>query len=100
MNKDRTLGLIRKQFADVRDIGVDVVRAERRHKQALLGVFFFDLSEAVANADFNLPDYLQRNIATDFYRHEGSLQWNYYLYFVLGKQSYQNLLKTGIVAKL
>lgn len=100
MNKDQTLALIHQRFANVSSVGPDVVRAERHHNQSAIGVFYFDLSEAVARNNFVLSDYLQRNVATDFYKHEGSLQWNYYLYFVLGKQLFQDLLKNGTAAKI
>lgn len=100
MKKDKTLELIRQQFTDARPVGPDLVRAERRHNQSAIGVFFFDLSESLANPKFELSDYLQNNIATDYYNHEGSLQWNYYLYFVLRKPIFQELCERGTVAKI
>lgn len=100
MNKDRTLQLLRERFDNLTEAGPDVVRAERRYKGKPIGVFYIDFSEAVARPDFNLQAYAQEQIASDFYKHEGSLQWNYYLYFVLEKAAFERVSSTPIAAEV
>lgn len=98
MNKDRTLSLIRERFVNLTDVGTELVRAERHHNSSILGVFYFDFSQILGTTEFNLPEYLQQNIAKDFYRHEGSIQWNYYLYFVLEKAVFEQVRENGKAA--
>jgi exonuclease SbcC len=100
MNKERTLNLIRDRFVNLTDSATDVVRAERRYNDAPMGVFYFDFSQTVATDSFDLRSYLQERIATDFYRHEGSLQWNYYLYFLLDNTALLRLRATPKAAQI
>lgn len=100
MNKDRTLQLIRQRFVNLTDSSADVVRAERRHNGTPMGVFYFDFSQAVAAEGFDLRSYMQERIATDFYKHEGPLQWNYYLYFVLDRAALSKLRETPRAAQI
>lgn len=100
MNKDLTISLIRRRFKNVTEIGTDLFRAERRDNGSLIGVFYFDFSQPIKRADFDLGEYLQKNITNDFYKNEGSLQWNYYLYFVLEKPVFDRLRKDGTAARI
>jgi DNA repair exonuclease SbcCD ATPase subunit len=86
VNRNKTLKLLEKKFVNLNEIGSDVVRGERRHKGASFGVYYFDFSRSLMEPSFNLEQFLKRNIAVDFYKNEGSLQWNYYLYFVVDSQ--------------
>ena len=100
MNKQPTLNLLRQRFGNITDSATDVVRAEYRYHDAPLGVFYFDFSQAVIDDSFDLHVYLQDRIATDFYRHEGSLQWNYYLYFILEPAALLKLRNTPRAAQI
>ncbi len=91
MNRNSTIALLRSRFEKVEDCGPDLVRAERRHDGKAMSVLYFDFSEVLASSDFDLQNYLQKSFASDFYKNEGSLQWNYYLYFVLDKRSFSKL---------
>jgi DNA repair exonuclease SbcCD ATPase subunit len=92
MNKDTTIRLLEGQrYTNLTEVGPNVIRVERRHKGESVGVFYFDFSGDVARPDFDLQTYLQQRIASDFYKHEGALQWNYYLNFVLEKAAFQGL---------
>jgi len=94
MNKDSTLQLLRDRFVNLTEAGSDVIRAERQYSGAPLGVFYFDFSEKIVLPDFDLRTYSLERIASDFYKHEGSLQWNYYLYFVLENATFQRIRGT------
>jgi DNA repair exonuclease SbcCD ATPase subunit len=65
-----------------------VYRAERRHGEATVCVCFLDFSNAVTTAGFSLAEHVRRYLAPDFYRNAGSLQWNYYFYFVLDEPTF------------
>jgi len=98
MNKIPTLQLLRDHFQSLEEIGPDTIRAERRHKGLPFGIYYFDFSQSVARPEFNLAAFVQQRIATDFYKHEGSMQWNYYLTFVLESATYRSLSTSRIAA--
>ena len=81
MNPDRTITLLRQRFGAVEQTAERLFRAERRNQNNPLGVFYFDFSDRILAPEFDLQRYSHEHIASDFYRHEGSVQWNYYLYF-------------------
>ena len=96
MNTDRVFSLIKSRFPqNLRFLSPRVVRAEKMYRDILIGILYFDLSQGAGHGDFELSDYLQRYLARDYYSHEGSLQWNYYLYFVMEKDSLRSLREAG-----
>jgi DNA repair exonuclease SbcCD ATPase subunit len=101
MNKESTIRLLEGQrYTKPTEVGPNVIRVERLHKGEPLGVFYFDFSEQVINPKFDLQTYLQQRIASDFYKHEGALQWNYYLNFVLAKEAFRNFHNTPEAATI
>ena len=100
MNIEKSLSLIQDRFRDLKPVGTDVFRAERKSNGFTIGVFYFDFGQPLRNSTFNLNEYLQQVIATDFYQHEGSLQWNYYLYFILENRLFNKLWKEGTAANI
>jgi len=100
MNIQKNLSLIQNRFRDLKPVGTDVFRAERRSNGFTLGVFYFDFGQPLRKSTFKLNEYLQQVIATDFYQHEGSLQWNYYLYFILDNPLFSRLSKDGTAATI
>jgi len=63
-------------------------------------VFYFDFSQSVTRREFDLRAYAQEWLASDFYKHEGSLQWNYYLYFILEKAAFDRIRTTPKAAEI
>ena len=94
MNRESTVKIIRSHFENVQEDGSAVVRAEKRREGKTMSVHYFDFSEAAAKEDFSLKNYLQHSFASDFYKNEGSLQWNYYLYFVFDKVNFARISGT------
>lgn len=92
--------LIRERFRNLTEPAPDIVRAEQHYKGLPLSVYYFDFTQVVARPDFDLRAYTQDRIASDFYQHEGSLQWNYYLYFVLESAALQKLQAEKLVAPI
>lgn len=100
MNIPKTLSLIQNRFRNLKPVGPDVFRAERKSNGFTIGVFYFDFGQPLGKSTFKLHEYLQQVIATDFYQHEGSLQWNYYLYFILDHPLFNKLWKNGTTATI
>ena len=93
MNKNLTINILQEHFSNLTQVGDEVIRAEHRHNDKPIGVFYFDFSGSVTRPEFDLLKYMQDRIASDFYKHEGSLQWNYYIYFVLDKDAFRTFRK-------
>ncbi len=89
MNKNPTLQLVRERFGNYTEVATDIFRAEHRYNAQPISVLYFDFSQAVTHPDFDLRAYAQEWISYDFYKHEDSLQWNYYLYFVLDRDAFR-----------
>src|ERR1035438_6711545 len=100
MNPTSSIKLINERFSQPQELAPNVFRAVARHKDRPVGVYYFDFSEAIADPNFDIKVYLQKTIASDYYRNEGSLQWNYYLYFVLDAGKFQSLQKAGKVSEI
>lgn len=100
MKADRTLQLLHQRFARVEDAGREVFRAERCYRDRPFGIFYFDFSDTILQPEFDLKTYSQERIAPDFYRHEGSLQWNFYLYFVLEHGALEQLRGKARIANI
>lgn len=100
MNIEKSISLIQNRFRNLKPVGTDVFRAERKSNGFTLGVFYFDFGQPLRKSTFKLNEYLQQVIATDFYQHEGSLQWNYYLYFILDDPLFSKLSKDGTAATI
>lgn len=90
MNKNHTIEILRRHYTNLIPAGPELFRAEHQHNEKAISIFYFDLSESVTRKEFDLHAYMQERIAYDFYKHEGSLQWNYYLYFVLDSDTFRN----------
>jgi CheY-like chemotaxis protein len=64
------------------------------------GVWYFDFSQVAAAPDFDLAGYQQKYLAPDFYQNEGSIQWNYYLYFILEQSNFTAVEASGFGKKI
>lgn len=95
MNRARSMKLISERFSPTIERGPGLFRAEARHNNKPLGIYYFDYSQAIAEPHFDLTVYLQKYLASDYYQHEGSLQWNFYLYFILETGTLRMLQKSG-----
>ena len=100
MDLKKSISLIENRFRNLEPVATDIFRAERKSNGFTIGVFYFDFSQPLKKSTFNLNQYLQQVIATDFYQHEGSLQWNYYLYFILDSPFFNKLWKDGTAANI
>ena len=100
MNSTSSIRLVNERFPQSKEAGPNIIRAEERYNERPVGVYYFDFSEVISDPQFDLNSYLQKTVATDYYQNEGSLQWNYYLYFVLDKGMFQSLQESGRVSAI
>jgi hypothetical protein len=95
MNQARSIKLINERFSHLAETGPSLFRAEALHNDKPLGIYYFDFSQSIAEPQFDLTSYLQKHLASDYYQREGSLQWNFYLYFILETATLRTLQKSG-----
>lgn len=95
MDVQRVHSLLASRYQGVAETRSRIFKANYSHKQKLVGVYYFDCSKEVMNSDFNLSQYQDELLSEEYYKHPGSIQWNFYLYFVCDDDDYSRLLKTG-----
>lgn len=100
MNKTSTLQLVRERYGDYTQVATDMFRTENRHAAQPISVIYFDFSQAVTHPEFDLRVFAQERISSDFYKNEGSLQWNYYIYFVLDSDAFRNFRNNPKIADI
>lgn len=60
--------------------GASLVRSEYKLGDALAAIYYFEFSDDEIN--FDIDQYQEDHISSDYYNHPGYLQWNHYLIFV------------------
>lgn len=79
-----------QKFGDFEEIEpkshIYVFRPEYESKP--VGIYFVDVGESPFQKGFNIDEYQNRFIIEDYYSNPGSLQWNYYLIFIIDTQEY------------
>ncbi len=95
MNTESLLRSISDHFESVTVESPGLMRAEKHHGERKISVLYFDCNQGPVSPAFRLSEYLRAHIADDYYQHEGSLQWNYYLYFIVDDQQLRGLRKDG-----
>lgn len=61
----------------------ELYRASKTHNEKEYQVHYFDLSKSVLNDNFDIEEYQKDILLSDYYSEDGSLQWNYYLHFLV-----------------
>jgi DNA repair exonuclease SbcCD ATPase subunit len=93
---------LNNNFDAVRCQGEGLYRAAKLHKGSEFQIHYFDISKSIMAEDFDVESYQKKIMLGDYYSVSGSLQWNYYLHFILDKDELmllkRNDLLKGIVA--
>ncbi len=92
--------VLRNHFQTVNSAGPNLFKATHSNQGRIVGFYFFDLSEEILRQNFDLKTYQDALLADDYYRASGSLQWNFYLYFLCGEEKYKKLLNTTVLKEI
>lgn len=81
--------LVRK-FGDYDLIDADshIYKFRQEYKSIPFGIYYIDAGSSPLRKGFNIDDYQKEFIIKDYYSNPGSLQWNYYILFILDKTEY------------
>lgn len=97
MNNAQIEEAIHKAFSSIQRLASNenLIRCERRIGSALVSIFYFDISDTDLDREFNLKQFMEKNLANDFYQNRGETQWNFYLIFVVNDERHQELISSG-----
>lgn len=87
---------IKRKFPNTKKVDKDILRCEHWNKNKVIAIYYFDYSQKILRKDFDITNYQIKLISTDYYAHEGYLQWNYYLYFVCDKRDLRKIDKSKV----
>lgn len=101
MNKEAVRDIISDKLKDITFIeNTDLLVGKYVFNQFTLGTYFIDYSDN--DFSFNLREYQEKYISSEYYKTPGYLQWNYYLIFLREKydeQVKQRIEKDGIYTR-
>ncbi|MGZ4079030.1 MAG: AAA family ATPase, partial [Bacteroidia bacterium] len=93
MTREIVLGLLSNKLQDVSFIpDTNILFGKYSYNQLTLGTYFIDYNES--SLDFDLREYQEKYISSEYYKIPGYTQWNYYLIFI--RTSYQEEQKIHI----
>ena len=81
MNKEVVREIVSDKLKDITFIkDADLLIGRHVFNQFALGTYFIDYGDN--DFSFNLRDYQEKYISSEYYKTPGYLQWNYYLIFL------------------
>ena len=90
MNQNVVSEQIKRAYPDNREISKGILRVERAIGNTKYSVIFFDYATDVFSEEFDVEAYQNKFISAEYYKTQGTLQWNHYLIFVLPETSAKN----------
>lgn len=92
--------ILKSHFQTVNSARPNVFKATHSSEGRVVGLYFFDLTEEIFLQSFDLKTYQDALLADDYYRASGSLQWNFYLYFICEEEKYKRLRNTPALTEI
>lgn len=101
MNKEVVESIVSNKLKDIKFIeNANLLIGKYLFNQYALGTYFIDYGDD--DFSFDLRDYQEKYISSEYYKTPGSLQWNYYLIFLRDKYDEtvkQTIEKDGIYTR-
>ena len=83
MTREAVLDLLSDNLIDVTFLKeADILFGKHTYNKSTLGTYFIDYSDKDFDFDFDLRDYQEKFISSEYYKIPGHFQWNYYLIFI------------------
>jgi DNA repair exonuclease SbcCD ATPase subunit len=97
MNIDEVRTIVRERFGEVDQVSEAVLKASSRLGGTPFALWVFDCTQTIVGADFDLQAYQDHLLRNEFYRFNGSLQWNLYCCFLCDEDRLARLERSGVV---
>jgi exonuclease SbcC len=83
MNTQELKSIIANKFSSIpTTVKENIFRVNAEFKHRTFAKYYFDCTNSFLSESFDLLTYQQDLIADDYYKSNGPLQWNFYLYFI------------------
>ena len=93
MNKNKIELLLSDKLKEINFLeDSNILFGKQKYKDLTLGTYFIDYGDN--NFEFDLNDYQEKYISSEYYNNSGNEQWNFYLIFI--RESYSELDKHRI----
>lgn len=89
--------IVKQAYGNVEECRPDILRARQRLAGKTATIGYFDCSEDVPCDIGDLRSYQENLLGEEYFRMQGALQWNLYLYFVVGSDTYSRLARSELL---
>lgn len=100
MNIRHIQEILEKRYSGVKEVKPSVFMATYRYRNSEVGIYFFDCTNLLNSASFNLHKYQEDLVSDVYYEKPGSRQWNFYLYFICDSDNFNSLVSSGRVGEI
>ena len=81
MNKNKIELLLSDKLKEINFLeDSNILFGKQKYKDLTLGTYFIDYGDN--NFEFDLNDYQEKYISSEYYNNSGNEQWNFYLIFI------------------
>ena len=98
MNVSEVKELLYSRFPEIMEAEQSILKAYSTYAGNPFAIWFFDCSQTITQEGFDLRAYQDQLLREDFHRVHGSLQWNFYCYFLCEEQLFLKIQEQGLVS--
>lgn len=84
-------------FTEIKPINTNLIRCTKKHDGRALSHYYIDLSDKLPRSEEDLKSFQDEILGMDYFSSDTSVQWNFYLLFVLSPEHYKSLKNEKLV---
>ena len=93
LSKTKVRNKLKPYYQKIEEVDEKILRCQREFRKYPYQVFYYDFSDMLfrINDKSDISEYSKKILSKDYFKHPGSLQWNYYLIFLTEEKQRRNL---------